>query len=518
MRQRQEPCCGRCRRYWDARFEDLKLLETATGRIPLKLTRIKAGHRDAPYPASMATFTALPNRDLLERYSAPGPRYTSYPTAPQFVGGFDETRLCEAITGSNGDPIPRRLSLYVHVPFCFSPCFYCGCNRIITRDQTRSELYLSRLYREVALVAGRFDRDREVIQVHFGGGTPNFLSPAQLEECIGTLRRHFYFSDDQSRDISIELDPRFIRPTDITELGRIGFNRASFGVQDFDPVVQVAVNRIQSVEETQAAVDACRASGFRSVNIDLIYGLPKQTLAGFGRTLDEVLAMRPDRIAVYSYAHLPEMFRAQRQIEEAELPTPQDKLALLSLAITRLTNAGYLYIGMDHFALPDDELSIAQARGGLHRNFMGYTTHADSDLIGLGVSAISHIGTTFSQNPRDLPSWEIALDEGRLPVFRGLTLSDDDQLRADLIQALMCQAEIPIEPLERRYQIDFQSYFATSLEKLATLEADGLVRREAGKIVATSQGRLFLRNIAMCFDAYLDPPDNVVRPRFSRAV
>jgi oxygen-independent coproporphyrinogen III oxidase len=466
----------------------------------------------------MPNSTLLPERALLERYDRPGPRYTSYPTAPQFASGFREAHLRAAIEGSNGDPIPRRLSLYVHVPFCMSPCFYCGCNRIITRDTTRSDLYLSRLYREIALTAGLFDRDREVIQLHFGGGTPNFLSPAQLAECVQTLRRHFYFSDDGSRDLSIELDPRFVSPGDIAALARTGFNRASFGVQDFDPVVQVAVNRIQGVAETRAAVDACRAHGFRSVNIDLIYGLPKQTPAGFSRTLDEVLEMRPDRLAIYGYAHLPEMFKPQRRIEEADLPSPEEKLSLLVLAISRLTRAGYVYIGMDHFALPDDDLATAQARGGLHRNFMGYTTHADSDLVGLGVSAISHVGNTFSQNPRDLPSWESAIDDGRLPVFRGMELTEDDQLRADLIQALMCQGEIPVAALERRYDIDFQAYFAAALEKLAPLEADGLVRREPARIAATSQGRLFLRNIAMCFDAYLDRPASVVRPRFSRAV
>ncbi|TCZ76201.1 radical SAM protein, partial [Lysobacter sp. N42] len=253
------------------------------------------------------------------------------------------------------------------------------------------------------------------------------------------------------RDISIELDPRFVEPEDIARLAALGFNRASLGVQDFDPVVQAAVNRIQSVEETRDVVEACRAHGFASVNIDLIYGLPKQTPEGFARTLDQVLALRPDRLAVYSYAHLPELFRPQRQIHEADLPAPDVKLSLLVLAITRLTRAGYVYIGMDHFALPDDELAIAQARGGLHRNFMGYTTHADSDLVGFGVSAISHIGSTFSQNPRDLPTWEAALDAGRLPVFRGMYLSEDDQLRADLIQALMCQGEIPVRALERRY-------------------------------------------------------------------
>lgn len=456
--------------------------------------------------------------DLLRRYDRPGPRYTSYPTAPQFSSAFGEAQLREAALASNGDPIPRRLSLYVHVPFCFSPCFYCGCNRIITRDLGRAETYLTRLYREIDLTAALFDRDREVIQVHFGGGTPNFLSPAQLGDVLDSLRRHFHFSDSPERDISIELDPRFVSPADIAAMGKLGFNRASFGVQDFDPLVQAAVNRIQTVEETRDAVEACRAAGFRSVNIDLIYGLPKQNAAGFARTLELVVGMRPDRIAVYSYAHLPELFKPQRQINAEDLPDAETKLGLLQLAIEKLTDAGYLYIGMDHFALPDDDLAIAQARGGLHRNFMGYTTHADSDLVGLGVSAISHIGDSFSQNPRDLPSWQVAVDEGRLPVFRGMRLTEDDQLRADLIQQLMCQGEIPVGALERRYAIDFDEYFAQSLERLEPLLADGLVRREPGRIRVTTQGRLLLRNIAMCFDRYLDQPASVATPRFSRAI
>ena len=460
------------------------------------------------------------NADLLRRYDRPGPRYTSYPTAPQFTSGFGETQLREAALASNGDPIPRRLSLYVHVPFCLSPCFYCGCNRIITRDKARAETYLTRLYREISLMAALFDRDRDVIQCHFGGGTPNFLSPAQLRELMDSLRRHFHFSDSTERDISIELDPRFISPDDIAQLATIGFNRASLGVQDFDPVVQQAVNRIQSVEQTRDVVEACRAHCFRSVNIDLIYGLPKQNPQGFARTLDTVVDMRPDRIAVYGYAHLPELFKPQRQIDAADLPDAETKLGLLQLATGKLTAAGYVYIGMDHFALPDDDLAQAQARGGLHRNFMGYTTHADSDLIGLGVSAISHIGDSFSQNPRDLPGWQIAIDEGRLPVFRGMHLSEDDLLRADLIQQLMCQGEVPIGALERRYAIDFGDYFADALAQLQPLQADGLVRLEPGRIAVTTQGRLLLRNIAMCFDHYLQTPANAATqtPRFSRAI
>lgn len=458
---------------------------------------------------------------LLQRYDRPGPRYTSYPTAPQFNAGFGEAELREAVLASNGDPIPRRLSLYLHVPFCMSPCFYCGCNRIITRDLARGEHYLVRLYREIAAMAALFDRDREVIQIHFGGGTPNFLSPAQLAEVLDTLRHQFTVSSSAERDISIELDPRFVSPADIGELAAAGFNRASLGVQDFDPDVQAAVNRIQSVDETLAIIDACRAHGFRSVNVDLIYGLPRQTLAGFARTLETVLRARPDRMAVYGYAHLPELFRPQKQIDANELPDAATRLALLQLAITMLTAAGYVYVGMDHFALPDDDLATAQARGGLHRNFMGYTTHADTDLVGLGVSAISHIGDTFSQNPRELPGWQHALDEGRLPVFRGMRLSDDDQLRADLIQSLMCQGEIPISALERRYDIDFEHYFAADLARMQPLVDDGLVRTGQGRIRATSQGRLLLRNIAMCFDHYLHQPANAPGtpgPRFSRAI
>ena len=460
------------------------------------------------------------NAALLRRYDRPGPRYTSYPTAPQFNEAFGEEALREAAAASNGDPIPRRLSLYVHVPFCVSPCFYCGCNRIITRDRSRADTYLARLYREIDMMAALFDRDREVVQLHLGGGTPNFMGPGQIGELVDALRRQFHFARPEESDISIELDPRFVSPGDIAVLGDIGFTRASFGVQDFDPVVQEAVNRVQSVEETRAVVDACRMNGFRSVNVDLIYGLPRQTREGFARTLDTVVGMRPDRLAVYGYAHLPEVFRAQNRIRAEDLPDAEEKLGLLELAIGKLSAAGYQYIGMDHFALPDDALAMAQARGTLHRNFMGYTTHADSDLVGLGVSAISHIGDTFSQNPRDLPSWQIAIDEGRLPVFRGMRLDQDDVIRADLIQQLMCQAEVRMGALERRHLIDFRSYFADALEKLRPLEEDGLVRIEADRIRATARGRLLLRNIAMCFDRYLapSPADSGPRPRFSRAI
>ena len=455
--------------------------------------------------------------DLLRRYDRPGPRYTSYPTAPQFGASFGPLEFARAARASNDDPIPRRLSVYAHVPYCFSPCFYCGCNRIITRDKGRAEPYLQRLVRETALVGPQFDRDREVIQVHLGGGTPNFLTPTQIGEFLESLATHFRLSASPTRDFSIELDPRFVNPGDIEALAFMGFNRASLGVQDFDREVQVAVNRIQSVEETRQVVDDCRKHGFRSVNIDLIYGLPKQTLEGFGRTLDTVMLIRPDRLAIYGYAHLPELFRPQKQIADADLPSPEAKLALLQLAIAKLSAAGYVHIGMDHFALPDDDLAIARAQGGLHRNFMGYTTHGDCDLVGLGVSAISHVGDTFSQNPRDLPSWEIAIDGGKLPTWRGLRLDADDVLRADLIQQLMCRAEIDILALEDRHGIDFAATFADDLVRLQPLVADGLVEIDPRRIAASSRGRLLLRIIAACFDRYLHTPA-AASARFSKAI
>jgi oxygen-independent coproporphyrinogen-3 oxidase len=467
----------------------------------------------------MATPSPLFDPELLRRYDTPGPRYTSYPTAPQFTPEFQEADLREMAATSNGDPIPRPLSLYLHIPFCTSPCFYCGCNRIITRDTARGAAYLTRLYREMAMMSALFDRDRDVEQVHFGGGTPNFLAPAQIAEAMDVLRRHFSFATPQRLDCSIELDPRFITPDEVGELAAAGFNRASLGVQDFDPEVQRAVNRIQSVEQTLAIIEACRRYGLRSVNVDLIYGLPRQSLEGFSRTLDITLQARPDRLAIYGYAHLPSMFRPQQRIDASELPSPEAKLGLLQCAIDKLGQAGYVYIGMDHFALPDDSLAVAQRNGSLHRNFMGYTTHAESDLVGLGVSAISHIGPSFSQNPRDLGSWEQAIDRGRLPVWRGMRLEEDDVIRADVIQRLMCDGALDYRDIEQRHVIDFAGYFATALQRLQALRQDGLVELAADGLRATSRGRLLLRIIAMCFDNHLPAADTAAAtPRFSRTV
>ena len=456
--------------------------------------------------------------DLLRRYDTPGPRYTSYPTAPQFSAAFGAQHLREHAAATNRQEGPRPLSLYVHIPFCTRSCFYCGCNRVITRDKARGELYMDYLYREIARMAPLFDSGRPVVQVHFGGGTPNFLAPAQIADCVAELRSQFSFAPASAMDISIELDPRFVAPADIGELARVGFNRASLGVQDFDPAVQKAVNRVQGVEETLAIVAACREHGMRSVNIDLIYGLSKQTREGFERTLDIVADARPDRIAVYGYAHLPQLFKPQQRIVQHDLPGPEAKLALLQCAIERLVAAGYVYIGMDHFALPDDELALAQARGDLHRNFMGYTTHAGSDLIGFGVSAISHIGDSFSQNPRDLGRWERAIDDGRLPVWRGMPLDHDDVLRAGVIQELMCHGRLDYTRLEKRFGIVFADYFADALPRLQKLADDGLLAFTRAGFQATPQGRLLLRAIAMCFDRYLPTTPTPETARFSRMI
>ena len=455
--------------------------------------------------------------ELLRRYDRPGPRYTSYPTAPQFIPSFGAAQLREHIERSNA--LGQALSIYAHMPFCASPCFYCGCNRVITRDVARAEQYLERLLREVETVAPLFDPQREVLQVHLGGGTPNFFTPAQIARLLEALAGRFQLSTRPERDFSIELDPRFVRPADIAALAALGFNRASLGVQDFDPQVQRAVNRIQSIEETLAVIEACRASGFRSINVDLIYGLPLQTPEGFARTLRAVVGARPDRLAVYGYAHLPELFKPQRQLDTTFLPHPETRITLLRLAIEQLTAAGYEYIGMDHFALPQDDLAQARAAGGLQRNFMGYTTHADCDLLGLGVSAISHIGASFSQNHRDLPGWETAIDAGQLAVWRGLALDADDALRADVIQRLMCQGRLEIASIESRHGISFREYFAEALTALRALEADGLVELDRQRIEATERGRLLLRLIAMCFDRYLQAARSpAAAPRYSKIV
>jgi len=443
------------------------------------------------------------NPDLLRRYDKAGPRYTSYPTAPHFKPAFgaeDFRRLAQQT--AEAVP-PKPLSLYVHIPFCSSPCLYCGCNRVITRSTARAATYVDRLLHEIDSVAPLFGR-HDVVQLHFGGGTPNFLTPAQLGQIIDRLRRHFRFSSRVQRDFSIELDPRFVRPEDFEPLAWLGINRVSLGVQDFDTEVQLAVNRVQSRQQTLAAIDACRKAGINSINVDLMYGLPLQSPASFKKTLRTVIEAKPSRLAIYGYAHMPAVFKAQRRIHSEELPDAVTRMQLLSMAINMLSAAGYRHIGMDHFALSDDELIHAQDAGTLQRNFMGYTTYGGCDLLGFGVSAISHLGNSYTQNPRDLEAWEAAIDAGHLPVWRGIELDVDDIIRADVIGQIMCQGDVNITAIENHYGIDFWSYFAAARERLTQLEADGLVWICSSRLVASEQGRYLLRVIAACFDRYLE--------------
>lgn len=466
----------------------------------------------------MVSPVSIPEFDpaLIARYDVAGPRYTSYPTAPQFTADFGEMALRAAIRASNEEPIPRPLSLYVHVPFCMSPCFYCGCNRVITRDVGQADRYLERLYREIELIAPLFDRDRPVRQLHFGGGTPNFLDAVRMRELMESLARHFSFSHDTNREYGIEIDPRYADGKYVGALGELGFNRISVGIQDFDPAVQQAVNRIQSFEQTREVIDAARAAHFRSISVDLIYGLPLQTLDGFSRTLDQIVTLGPDRVAVYGYAHMPEMFKAQRQIDAAELPDAATRLALFGCALEKLSAAGYVYIGMDHFARFDDELARAQRAGTLQRNFQGYSTHGDCDIVGLGVSAIGRIGDSYSQNARDLIGYYAALDAGHLPVARGLQLDEDDLIRRELIGQLMCHGVLDKRAFGARHRLLFDEYFLRERKHLAPLLADGLIVEDARVLRVTSRGRLLLRIIAMCFDAYRG--DAAQTPRYSRVI
>jgi oxygen-independent coproporphyrinogen-3 oxidase len=456
--------------------------------------------------------------DLIRRYDGHGPRYTSYPTAVVFDPGFGLADYQRAAARSNDDPIPKPLSLYLHLPFCQSPCFYCGCTKVITRDRVRGDIYLLRLEQEIALQGALFDRDRSVDQLHLGGGTPTFFDSQQLERLMRSLGEHFALRDDDGREYSIELDPRTVSPEYVERLAGMGFNRASLGVQDFEPRVQQAVNRVQSVDDTLAILQAARRAGFRSLSVDLIYGLPLQTVESFGRTLDIVVAARPDRVAAYSYAHLPTQFKPQTQIDPAQLPSAAVKLELLGLTIERLTRAGYVYIGMDHFALPDDELAVALRDGSLQRNFQGYSTRAGTDLVGMGMSAIGAVGDCFVQLHKSLDTYYGPLDRGELPVWRGHVLTTDDKLRRDVIQGLMCQGVVEFAPLEYRYGMCFARYFSVELERLAPLAEDGLIELAPGRVEVTPAGRLLVRQVAMVFDAYLPPPEVSAKPRFSRVI
>lgn len=454
--------------------------------------------------------------ELIRRYDTTGPRYTSYPTAVSFEDTFDEPEFVDCALRSNEDPIPKPLSLYVHIPFCDTVCFYCACNKIATKDQSRVEPYLEHLKVEARRVKQLFDPDRHVEQLHFGGGTPTYLNNEQLDELVHFLRESYEFCGDEQGEFSIEVDPRKISAETIQFLRRIGFNRLSIGVQDFDLEVQEAVNRIQPQEKTQEIYDAARNSDFKSINFDLIYGLPFQSVASFAETVDKVIAMRPDRIAVFNYAHLPHIFKPQRRINDSDLPEPSEKLAILQMTIERLVAVGYLYLGMDHFALPDDELAVAQRNGSLYRNFQGFSAHAECDLIALGVSAISRVGDCYAQNVREIEDYYSLVAEGRIPISRGIRLTTDDILRREIINSLICYSFLDFTAIENRFGVTFESYFATELEMLKPLDADGLVQLQKRSVEVTPIGRLLARNVAMVFDKRLRTSQN--NQRFSRVI
>ncbi|MCA7084719.1 oxygen-independent coproporphyrinogen III oxidase [Cupriavidus sp. DB3] len=440
-------------------------------------------------------------RALAERIDVNGPRYTSYPTADRFDAGFGDEAYLSALDDCRAGGAAAPLSLYLHIPFCENICYYCGCNKIITRDHGRSARYVRYLAREMALVAARLGECRPVVQSHWGGGTPTFLDPAEMRQVMAALHRHFDLRPDGEH--SIEIDPRRVDDERMALLAELGFNRVSLGVQDFDPEVQAAIHRVQPVQDTRRVVAASRRLGFLSISMDLIYGLPHQTAARFGATIERVLEMRPDRLSLYSYAHLPHVFKPQRRIDEATMPSAGEKLDILVSAIERLTAAGYVHIGMDHFALPDDALARAQREGRLQRNFQGYATHASHDQLGFGISAIGAVAGRYVQNARTLDAYYGALDAGRLPVLRGHVCDADDRVRKDIIGALMCDGELDTAEVARRHGIDFDAEFAAERAELASLAAQGLVRLSDARIEVTPLGRLLVRRVAMVFDRYL---------------
>jgi len=457
--------------------------------------------------------TIVFDSDLIKRYDKSGPRYTSYPTAVQFHENFTEETYREYALKSNESQSP--LSLYFHIPFCDTVCYYCACNKVVTKDRNLSPPYLQRLFHEIELQGALFDKKCPINQLHWGGGTPTFLNHDQINALMDKTREHFNLLDNDSGEYSIEIDPREANAETVALLRKQGFNRMSLGVQDFEPQVQKAVNRIQSEAETFAVMNAARNEGFKSISIDLIYGLPFQTTASFLRTLEKIISASPDRISIFNYAHLPTLFKPQRRINEQELPSPSEKLSILQQAIQTLTTSGYIYIGMDHFAKPNDELAIAQRNRTLYRNFQGYATHADCDLIGLGATSIGKVGNSYSQNLKLLPDYYAAIDANKLAVFRGIALTEDDVLRRDVITQLICHFYLSIPDVEKHYQICFVEYFADAWEQLEQLQSDGLIKYDEQSIEVLPVGKLMIRNICMLFDRYL--PQNTTQ-RFSKVL
>ncbi|MEO8417377.1 MAG: oxygen-independent coproporphyrinogen III oxidase [Methylophilaceae bacterium] len=466
-----------------------------------------------PAASSTSAITSV-TPEMLRKFDVSGPRYTSYPTADRFVEAYTEDAYQQALEQRRVGGMALPLSIYVHIPFCESLCFYCACNKIITKRHQRGTEYLRYLSREIDLHVAHLGVGQTITQLHLGGGSPTFFTDDELSELMSMLRRSFVLAP--GGEYSIEIDPRTVDDKRLEHLAMLGFNRLSFGVQDFDAEVQKAVHRIQPAEQVFALVETARRLKFDSVNVDLIYGLPKQTPESFARTLAQVAELKPDRIALYAYAHLPERFKPQRRISAPDLPAAPAKIAMLSSAISTFLSAGYVYVGMDHFALPTDALAVAKRQGRLHRNFQGYSTQPDCDLIGLGVSAIGRVGATYSQNAKTLNEYYDYLNQGRFPVVRGLALSRDDLVRRAVIMALMCQGRLQYESIELAHMIDFKNYFATELEALKELESSGMVELEDSGIQVTSIGWFFVRAVAMLFDRYLQIDRN--RARFSKII
>lgn len=454
--------------------------------------------------------------DLLRRHDVPGPRYTSYPTADRFVDAFGPADLLAALDQRLATPgsAAQPLSLYVHIPFCEQLCYYCACNKIITKHHDRAGPYLALLEREASLYAQRIGPHQQVSQLHLGGGSPTFLSDAELGSLVAMLRERFTFMS--GAECSIEVDPRTVDGGRLQALAALGFNRVSFGVQDFDPAVQQAVHRVQPYAQVAALMAEARRIGFDSVNVDLIYGLPRQTPESFARTLVQVAGLRPDRIALYGYAHLPERFKPQRRLSAADLPEAAARVQMLEQALGAFLGAGYDHVGMDHFALPQDALAVARRQGRLHRNFQGYSTQPDCDLIGLGVSAIGRVGATYSQNARTLDEFRDRLEQDRLPVARGLALTRDDLVRRAVIMGLMCQGQVVFESIDVAWLVDFRRYFAAELRELQALEEEGLLKVDDQGLQLNARGWYFVRSVAMVFDRYLQADRQ--RTRFSRVL
>lgn len=441
---------------------------------------------------------------LIRRFDHSGPRYTSYPTADRFQSGYTAQSYIDHLAQRAASAAPAPLSVYVHLPFCESLCYFCACNKIITQDHSRSAEYIEVLFEEMELVSAHLGAARQTIQLHLGGGTPTFLSESELTRLMDQLRRHFDFTTDA--ELGVEIDPRTVNAQTLSMLARLGFNRTSFGVQDFDPEVQAAVNRIQPYDMVRTALLASRDAGFQSVNADLIYGLPKQNLDSFARTLDQLIELSPDRIALYNYAHLPSRFKSQRLIQTSDLPSAETRLQIFLMSVRRLLEAGYVYIGLDHFAKSDDELNLARLDQSLHRNFQGYTTRVECDLVGLGVSAIGKVGDAYIQNHHSLNAYYQAISDGCLPVDRGFDMSTDDVIRREVIMTIMCSTPLYFEAFESRHGVPFTVCFSEEIERLQPYVEAGLVGIDERVLRVTPKGRVFVRALAMVFDRYLTRP------------